>query len=48
MKKVIVMQLVIGMDQAHVFQDKHIKDLVYLEKIIHALVVSENIFHLKY
>ncbi len=34
------MQQLIGTEPQTVFQDKHIKALVYLAKIIHALVVS--------
>jgi hypothetical protein len=44
MKKVTVMQQAIGMEPQTVFQDKHIKALVYLAKIIHALVVNLILF----
>jgi hypothetical protein len=45
-KKVIVMQQAIGMAH-YASQDKHIKALAYLARIIHALVVRD-FFHLKY
>ena len=34
------MQQAIGMEPQNAFQDKHIKALVYLARIIHALVVN--------
>ncbi len=48
MKKVTVMQLAIGTEPQNAYQDRHIKALVYLARIIHALVVSLILFCSRY